>query len=49
MNIFIDEFGTIFCEFTKGVYSPVSYDYFKELKEKGLIENIEFCTGVKDE
>lgn len=45
MNIFIDEYGKIFCEFKKGIYSPISDEYFNLLKLKGLVKNVEVCVG----
>lgn len=40
MNIFIDEYGKIFCEFRKGVYSPISNEYFEKLKKVDVIKSI---------
>ena len=45
MNIFIDEFGTIFCEFKIGIYSPITKEYFEKIKKAGVIKNIEFAIG----
>lgn len=45
MNIFIDEFGQIFCEFKKGIYSMITKEYFEKIKNAGLIEDIEICIG----
>lgn len=45
MNIFVDEFGEIFCEFTKGIYSKITKDYFEQIIKTKLIKNIEFCIG----
>lgn len=45
MNIFIDEFGKIFCEFTKGIYSMITEEYFEKIKKAELIESIEICIG----
>lgn len=45
MNIFIDEDGTIFCDFRKGVYSKITKEYFEKIKKAGVIKNIEFAIG----
>ena len=45
MKIFIDEYGKIFCEFRKGIYSLIDNEYFKKLKKADLIKEIEFCVG----
>lgn len=47
MNIFIDEYGTIFCEFKKGIYSPITKEYFEKIKKANLIKNIEIIIGDK--
>ncbi len=45
MNIFIDEFGEIFCEFEKGIYSNITKEYFEKLENKCLINKIEIAIG----
>lgn len=45
MNIFIDEFGKIFCEFKKGIYSNITKEYFEKLKNNCLINKIEIARG----
>ena len=47
MNIFIDENGQIFCEFKKGIYSPITKKYFEKIKKAKVIKNIEFAIGGK--
>lgn len=49
MNIFIDEYGKIFCNFKSGIYSEITKEYFKKMKESNVIKSIEFALGGKNE
>lgn len=49
MNIFIDELGKIYCEFRKGVFTPIEKEKYKELLKNGLINGIEICIGEINE
>lgn len=48
MNIFIDEYGTIFCEFKKGIYSPINNEYFEKLKKTEVIKLIEMVMAKNE-
>lgn len=49
MNIFIDEFGTIFAEFKEGIFNPISKEEYERLEKNGQILNIEFAIGELNE
>lgn len=49
MNIFIDEYGKIFCEFKQGIYSLITQEYFERIKNANLIKNIELALVTKNE